>query len=67
MWTVLPEKEYLFSKVLSKYLIGVYAELYNSVSVSFEVTCRSAGCTISSIALEEAIMVCLALAIANAC
>jgi hypothetical protein len=35
-WAVLPEKQYLFSKQLSKHSIGAYMELCRGVGVSFE-------------------------------
>ena len=36
IWAVLPEKQYLFSKQLSKHSIGAYMELCRGVGVSFE-------------------------------
>ncbi len=35
-WQILPEKEHLFKKYLSKHSIGAYRELYRGVGVSFE-------------------------------
>ena len=35
-WKVLPEKEYLFKKHMSKHSVGAYRELYRGVGISFE-------------------------------
>ena len=35
-WRILPEKQYLFEKHLSKHSIGAYRELCREVGVSFE-------------------------------
>ena len=35
-WQILPEKEHLFKKHLSKHSIGAYRELCRGVDVSFE-------------------------------
>jgi hypothetical protein len=35
-WKVLPEKEHLFKKHMSKHSIGAYMELWRNVGVSFE-------------------------------
>ena len=35
-WQILPEKEYLFKKHLSKHSIGAYRELCRGVGLSFE-------------------------------
>ena len=35
-WQILPEKEHLFKKHLSKHSIGAYRELCRGVGVSFE-------------------------------
>ncbi len=35
-WRILPEKQYLFKKYLSKYSIGVYRELCREVGILFE-------------------------------
>ena len=35
-WRILPEKEHLFKKHLSKHSIGAYRELCREVGVSFE-------------------------------
>ena len=35
-WRILPEKQYLFKKHLSKHSIGAYRELCREVGVSFE-------------------------------
>ena len=35
-WQILPEKQHLFKKQLSKHSIGAYRELYRAVGVSFE-------------------------------
>jgi len=51
---------YLFSKAF-------HWSMYNSVGVSFEVAAEAQAATISSVASEDAIMVCLTLATANAC
>ena len=44
-WKVLPEKEHLFKKHLSKHSIGAYVELWREVRVPFEAMlagpCRS--------------------------
>ena len=36
LWTIIPEKEYLFTKQLSKLSIGAYMELCREVGKSFE-------------------------------
>ncbi len=35
-WRILPEKQYLFKKHLSKHSIGAYRELCQEVGISFE-------------------------------
>jgi len=40
-WQILPEKQYLFTKHLSKHSIGAYKELCQGVGVSFEAVLAS--------------------------
>ena len=40
-WQILPEKQYLFTKHLSKHSVGDYKELCQGVGISFEVVLAS--------------------------
>ena len=52
VWSVLPEKKYLFSKQLSKHSIGAYTELCRGVGVSFEAVVVSESAKASATILQ---------------
>ena len=48
IWNVLPERQHLFTKQLSKHSIGAYMELYREVGKSFEtVAQKNSGISLS--------------------
>jgi len=53
IWKVLPEKEYLFKKHLSKYSIRVYIKLWWEVGVSFEAVLASKSNKYTQIKLQH--------------